>query len=159
MVPTLNLSSSSPHIYSPLSIIHLETNAIIGSRHYTFGSTNFVHNSCTRTHDPTSHIIPKSNLPSSATNNTPLPPPHPPFSSNQLPKPLTSNQCLNPQNTHSMTTRSKNNVFTSSKKINISATTTFSFPIEPTCVSQAMKDRQWRQAMSYEFDPLIRNGT
>ena len=30
---------------------------------------------------------------------------------------------------------------------------------EPTCVSQAFKDPRWCQAMSEEFDVLLRNGT
>ncbi|WOG93565.1 hypothetical protein DCAR_0312851 [Daucus carota subsp. sativus] len=32
-------------------------------------------------------------------------------------------------------------------------------PIEPTCVSQAVKDSNWRSAMSTEFNALIQNGT
>ena len=36
-------------------------------------------------------------------------------------------------------------------------------PTEPitelTCVSQALKDPRWHQAMSEEFDALLRNGT
>lgn len=32
-------------------------------------------------------------------------------------------------------------------------------PIEPTCVSQAVKDLNWRSAMSSEFNALIQNGT
>lgn len=31
--------------------------------------------------------------------------------------------------------------------------------VEPTCVTQALKEPQWRQAMSSEFDALVRNGT
>ena len=31
--------------------------------------------------------------------------------------------------------------------------------LEPTCVSAALKDPNWRQAMSLEFDDLIQNGT
>ena len=51
-------------------------------------------------------------------------------------------------------------MFTPSKKITLFTTTSSSsFSTEPTCVSQAMKDPQWRQAMSYEFDALIQNGT
>ena len=31
--------------------------------------------------------------------------------------------------------------------------------LEPTTVTQALKDPKWRQAMSVEFDVLLRNGT
>lgn len=43
----------------------------------------------------------------------------------------------------------------------VNYTTTHPIPptLEPTCVSQALKDPNWRHAMSSECDALIRNGT
>ena len=53
-------------------------------------------------------------------------------------------------------TRSKHNIHKPIQKLNLN---TELQPLEPTTVSQALKDPRWRQAMSAEFDALIRNGT
>lgn len=57
-----------------------------------------------------------------------------------------------------MRTRSQNNIF---KPNLINNTTKHPLPssLEPSCVFQALKDPQWRMAMSEEFIVLVRNGT
>ena len=56
-----------------------------------------------------------------------------------------------------MTTRSQNNIF---KPKHIYVTTKRPLPLsyEPFCVSQALKDPNWRMAMSEEFTALVRSG-
>ena len=63
-----------------------------------------------------------------------------------------------PLQTHSMTTRSQNNIF---KPKQIHVTTKHPQPLsyEPSCISQALKDPKWRIAMNEEFTALVRNGT
>ncbi|KAM1666313.1 hypothetical protein ACFX1X_045967 [Malus domestica] len=80
------------------------------------------------------HLIPTSIIP--------LPPPPPP----------------NNFNHHPMTTRAKNNIF-KPKQLCTATKHPLPSPIEPTCVSQAIKDPLWRASMSDEFNALIRNGT
>ena len=59
-----------------------------------------------------------------------------------------------------MITRAKNNIFKPKQILNLSATTPSSNEsFEPTIVSQALKIPHWRQAMSEEFDALVRNFT
>ena len=57
-----------------------------------------------------------------------------------------------------MTTRSKNNIFLP-KHINLTTKHPIPTPIEPTCVSQALKEPQWRAAMCDEVNALLKNGT
>ncbi|GKU86297.1 hypothetical protein SLEP1_g837 [Rubroshorea leprosula] len=60
--------------------------------------------------------------------------------------------------THPMVTCSQNNIF--KPKSLHHATMASTLPsLEPTCVSQALKDFHWRQAMPEEFNALIRQGT
>ena len=74
---------------------------------------------------------------------------------------LTHSQSSSPPSislhTHSMRTRSQNNIFKPNLIIN---TTKHPLPssLEP-CVFQVLKDPQWRMAMSEEFIVLVRNGT
>ena len=59
-----------------------------------------------------------------------------------------------------MITRAKNNIFKPKQILNLSATTPSSNEsFKPTTVSQALKIPHWRQAMSEEFDALVRNST
>ncbi|XP_010544446.1 PREDICTED: uncharacterized protein LOC104817067 [Tarenaya hassleriana] len=62
------------------------------------------------------------------------------------------------RNRHPMTTRGKNNIVKPVQKLTLAASIVNSLR-EPTCVSQALKDPRWRQAMCDEFDALVRNGT
>ncbi|GKV50908.1 hypothetical protein SLEP1_g57587 [Rubroshorea leprosula] len=61
-----------------------------------------------------------------------------------------------PIHTHPMVTRSQNQIF-KPKQLYL-AETPYS-EVEPTCVSQALKDHRWRQAMSEEFTALVSQGT
>ena len=66
---------------------------------------------------------------------------------------------VNPLNHHSMITRAKNNIVKPSTQLTMLATTPTEPITELTCVSQALKDPRWHQAMSEEFDALLHNGT
>ena len=57
-----------------------------------------------------------------------------------------------------MTTRSLNNIF-KPKQLHLTTKHPLPSSIEPTCVTQALKDPKWRAAMSEEFSSLLRNGT
>ncbi|KAL6340900.1 hypothetical protein AAG906_032011 [Vitis piasezkii] len=63
------------------------------------------------------------------------------------------------QNTHSMTTRAKNNIHKPLTKMNLIAVISQPSDIEPHTINQALTDPKWRQAMNDEFDALVRNGT
>ncbi|KAL6328776.1 hypothetical protein AAG906_003793 [Vitis piasezkii] len=81
-------------------------------------------------------------------NNPPLPPTQ--NDPNQPPD-------LSPS-PHVIVTRSKHNIHKPIQKLNLTAQ--LQQPtLEPTTVTQALKDPKWRQAMSAEFDALLRNGT
>jgi hypothetical protein len=60
--------------------------------------------------------------------------------------------------THSMNTHGKSGIFKPKKLFSI---TKYPLPpsIEPTCVSQALRHNEWKQAMSDEFTALMDNGT
>ncbi|CAA7037242.1 unnamed protein product [Microthlaspi erraticum] len=64
-----------------------------------------------------------------------------------------------PDNLHHMTTRRKNNITKPNPKYNYSARLSASFPAEPQTLSQALKDRRWRGAMSTEIDAFAQNRT
>ena len=63
-----------------------------------------------------------------------------------------------PTRTHTMVTRSMNNIF---KPKQIHTVTKHPIPptLEPTCVSQAVSNPQWHEAMSSELTTLMRHGT
>ncbi|GKV20244.1 hypothetical protein SLEP1_g30399 [Rubroshorea leprosula] len=63
-----------------------------------------------------------------------------------------------PLRTHPMVTRSQNNIFKPKSFHHATMASPLPSP-EPTCVSQALNDFHWRQAMSEEFNALIRQGT
>jgi len=57
-----------------------------------------------------------------------------------------------------MVTHSKNEIF-KPKQVHLATKFPLSSPVEPTCVTQAMKHLKWKEAMSKEFDAFIANGT
>ena len=63
-----------------------------------------------------------------------------------------------PTRTHTMVTRSMNNIF-KPKQIHIVTKHPIPPTLEPTCVSQAVSNPQWREAMSSELTALMRHGT
>lgn len=58
-----------------------------------------------------------------------------------------------------MITHSKNNIFKSKCLYQTSTNHALIDSMEPTCVTQAIKQVEWRQAMSDEITALLRNGT
>ncbi|RVW29888.1 Retrovirus-related Pol polyprotein from transposon RE2 [Vitis vinifera] len=86
-----------------------------------------------------------------------FPPPHQPGPTLQ-PKPA-SQQVSTPTSCHSMTTRAKNHITKPIQKLNLHTHLAFSPNFEPTSVVQALKDSNWRKAMSEEYDALVCNGT
>ena len=60
--------------------------------------------------------------------------------------------------THSMTTRSMNNIF-KPKQINFVTKHPLPQSLEPTCVTQALSMPNWCEAMSDELTVIIRHGT
>ncbi|GKU85932.1 hypothetical protein SLEP1_g531 [Rubroshorea leprosula] len=64
---------------------------------------------------------------------------------------------LQPPWTHPMVTRSQNNIF-KPKTLFHATKSPLSLPVEPTCVTQALKDPNWRQAMSEELSALVHQG-
>lgn len=113
---------------------------------------------------PHSHVALESldlnpNLPSSNSNLNPVPINLPLSNSNQELVPIKLAQTENlPSRTHTMVTRSMNNIF---KLKHIHMVTKHLIPptLEPTCVSQAVSNPQWREAMSSELTALMRHGT
>lgn len=65
---------------------------------------------------------------------------------------------INPIRTHNMTTFSMNDIH-HPKQLNTATKHPMSPPVESTCATQALKDPNWRQAMSDEFTALVRHGT
>ncbi|RVW19477.1 Retrovirus-related Pol polyprotein from transposon RE1 [Vitis vinifera] len=103
----------------------------------------------TPTPEPDSHSsVPVPETKCDCANNPPLPPTQ--NDPNQPPD-------LSPS-PHVIVTRSKHNIHKPIQKLNL--TVQLQQPtLEPTTVTQALKDPKWRQAMSAEFDDLLRNGT
>ena len=64
-----------------------------------------------------------------------------------------------PENTHPMLTRRKNQISKPNSKYNYSAALSSVIPTEPNTLNQALKDRRWRGSMSTEIDAFARNGT
>jgi len=60
---------------------------------------------------------------------------------------------------HPMITRARNHITKPIQKLNLHATLTSSTPQEPTSITQAIKDPNWRNAMSAEYNALVNNGT
>ncbi|KAK0607898.1 hypothetical protein LWI29_022218 [Acer saccharum] len=60
---------------------------------------------------------------------------------------------------HHMVTRAQNNIHKPVRKLNLHTSLHQSADIEPTTVTQALKESCWRQAMAEECNALINNGT
>lgn len=93
----------------------------------------------------------------SPTPNPPLPTPtltSPHSHQNSHPPPLNP-----PPPSHPMTTRAKNNIHKPIQKLTLHTQLSTPIALEPTTVTQALKDPQCRRAMSEEYDALVRNGT
>ena len=76
-----------------------------------------------------------------------------------LENPLPNPQHTTPQNNHSMQTRGKNHIHKPLTKLNPITIHFPNQPLEPTSVTQALKQPQWCAAMSNEFNALLHNGT
>jgi hypothetical protein len=63
-----------------------------------------------------------------------------------------------PTRTHSMVTRAQNTIFYP-KQLSVTTKHPLALPLEPTYVSQALKDPRWRQAMTDEFIALVSHDT
>lgn len=84
---------------------------------------------------------------------------HTPQPNSREPSP-THNPALNqPPPTHTMTTRAKNYIHKPIQKLNLNTQLRTPNDLEPTTVTQALKDPKWRWAMSEEYDALVRNRT
>ncbi|KAL8148508.1 hypothetical protein AgCh_005759 [Apium graveolens] len=70
----------------------------------------------------------------------------------------TSPESQIPKNHHLTRTRLPNPKYYNSSFVNHTTLHPVASSLEPTCVTQALKEPQWRQAMSSEFDALVRNG-
>jgi len=57
-----------------------------------------------------------------------------------------------------MVTRAQNNIFCP-KQLSVTTKHPLALPLEPTCVSQALKDPRWRKAMAAEFTALVSHDT
>ncbi|CAA7023370.1 unnamed protein product [Microthlaspi erraticum] len=64
-----------------------------------------------------------------------------------------------PLNIHPMQTRRKNNIVKPNSKYNLSAALSTNIASEPMTLTQAMKDRRWRGAISGEIDAFAVNRT
>ncbi|KAJ0090318.1 hypothetical protein Patl1_14878 [Pistacia atlantica] len=91
--------------------------------------------------------------------------PHPSFVSQPLgqAKTFQNPTAQNPypppvQRLHQMTTRSMNKIF-KPKQLNSVSKHPLPESIEPTCVSQALSQPQWRDAMSNELTALMKHST
>lgn len=73
-------------------------------------------------------------------------------STSSLPQPTTPS----PNNTHSMTTRSKNNITKPNRKYGLAAILA---EIAPVNLAQALKDKRWRLSMGDEYNAIVRNRT
>lgn len=89
--------------------------------------------------------------------STTSPSPHQPEPALQ-PKPA-SHQVSPLAPRHSMTTQARNSIIKPIQKLNLHTQLVSSLSSEPTSVTQALKDSNWRKAMSEEYDALVRNGT
>ena len=69
-----------------------------------------------------------------------------------------STQHPSPESTR-IVTRSVNQIHKPNPKYLLTTKHPLASSIEPTCVSQALKSSEWRNAMSDEFDALIQQGT
>ncbi|CAA7035663.1 unnamed protein product [Microthlaspi erraticum] len=106
---------------------------------------------------------PTPNPPSPQSPNvtSPTPPSSPDTEHSESP-PVSSSDSAPPppppvENTHQMTTRSKNNITKPLTKFSLNVSKTR--PYIPTTVNQALRDPKWRNAMGDEFNAQVRNHT
>ncbi|CAL9241906.1 unnamed protein product, partial [Arabidopsis halleri] len=175
----LPLPSRSPESVSPSSsshTIHEEDNLLTGqvsssgptnqsSNNSPSNSTLSPQNSpLTKSpnHTQTSPL-PRSHSSSPTTTPTPTSPDHEksPSPSPEIPPPPPQNHPLPPppQNNHPMQTRAKNQISKPKTKFSLTTSLTSSKPVIPTTVTQALKDPNWRNAMSEEINAQLKNHT
>ena len=102
------------------------------------------------------HSTSLDNMTSSSCDETSVP--HVPSPQPQSSHPSPTTEPPIASRIHSMTTRSQNNIF-KPKQLHLTTKHPLPDPIEPTTVSQAMKDPCWCFAMAAELNALVRNGT
>ena len=103
------------------------------------------------TKSPSTSNRPPPNTTPSSSSSAPIPSPNPsPQPENQQPQ--------EPQNQHPMRTRGKNNISKPIKKLTLAASLKAKSKI-PSSVAEALRDPNWRKAMSDEFNAVLRNGT
>lgn len=104
-------------------------------------------------------IIPPTPIPATQSTTSSLP-----TISTAIPQPQTSTQTLpissqtNTLSSHSMTTRSKNNICKPIQKLTFTTQLTRDIT-EPTTLAQATRDPRWCSVMVEEYSALISNGT
>ncbi|KAG7543090.1 Ribonuclease H-like superfamily [Arabidopsis thaliana x Arabidopsis arenosa] len=117
----------------------------------------------TETNNPLSPQI--QSPPTSSSSNTSFTPSH--HSADQTPSPTPPNNSPvsipqpppPPQNVHPMRTRAKNQITKPKTKFSLTTALTPVMPVIPTTVAQALKDPNWRNAMSEEINAQFKNHT
>jgi histone deacetylase 1/2 len=162
--------------------LNLQTGKIYLSRHVTFDERIFPFKTTPPAVNPSpasqcptpsspSHVPPVCIVPVDNSITTALVPdasaivtPSPGMTSPSLPtnssssiSPLPVAPAL-PSRTHPMVTRAQNNIFCP-KQLSVTTKHPLAPPLEPTCVSQALKYPRWRKAMADEFTALVSHGT
>jgi histone deacetylase 1/2 len=176
-MPCLFLSYSTTQ--SAYKCMDLNSSRIYLSRHVVFDESHFpfltfapvtmpsLSISGVKAQDLHIPAVPSIGLPPSSTtivltssftaSSLPSPPPTQPPSTDIHPytSPAASQQ---PIRTHPMTTRSMNNIH-KPEQLYLATKYPLPSPIKPTCVSQALQDPKWRNAMFEEFTALVKHGT
>jgi len=163
--------------------LNIHTGKIYLSRHVTFDESIFPYKLAPSLADPPSatqcqassppHVPPICMVPLETPITTPLmhngaatvppspipgmPPSSPLNTSSSSVSPLPAAPVL-PGRTHPMVTRAQNNIFCL-KQLSVTTKHPFDLPLEPTCISQALKDPRWGKAIAAEFTALVSHGT
>ena len=127
----------------------------------------FLHLTLVPPHNLSSTVEAQQQSPSEASQppylaNTPIPPSsHEPSNNNNPQQSLPQINPPEPQSqlTHTMTTRAKNNICKLITKKNLHTQLTKGDALEPTTLTQALKDHKWRPTMFKEYDSLVKNNT
>lgn len=109
-------------------------------------------------------VIPRISADSESPQNSPIEPNTSPIqpntnsmtSSQPLPTSISSSV---PPNSHHMQTRGKSGIVKPKQQLSLNTITKPVLPKEPTSVTDAMKNDNWKNAMVEEFNALIDNGT